>query len=52
VQLYLNFPQIPLPLQGVWEQLNEHDQAAALEALAPLIAKAAIAEADKEQSHD
>lgn len=52
MQLYLNFPQIPLPLEGVWEQLNEEDQAAALEALAPLIAKAAIAELDKEPSHD
>jgi hypothetical protein len=52
VQLYLHFPQIPLPLEGVWEQLSEADQAAALEALAQLIAKAAIAELDKEQSHD
>ena len=52
MQLYLNFPQIPLPIEAVWEQLNEDDQGAALEALALLIAKAAIAEADKEQSHD
>jgi hypothetical protein len=52
VQLYLNFPQIPLPLEGVWEQLSEDDQAAALEALAQLIAKATIAEAEKEPSYD
>ncbi len=52
MQLYLNFPQIPLPLEGLWEQLNEEDQAATLEALALLIAKAAIAELEKEQSHD
>ena len=52
MQLYLNFPQIPLPLEGVWEQLNKDDQAAALEALAQLIAKAAMAEADKEETHD
>lgn len=52
MQLYLNFPQIPLPLEGIWEQLNEDDRAAALEALAQLIAKAAPAEADKEETHD
>jgi len=52
VQLYLNFPQIPLPLEEVWEQLSEDDQAAALEALAQLIAKTTIAETDEEESHD
>ncbi len=52
VQLYLNFPQIPLPLDGVWEQLREDHQAAALEALAPLIAKAARAASDAEENHD
>ncbi len=52
MQLYLNFPQIPLPLEAVWEQLSEDDQAAALEALAQLIAKTAIAETDEEESHD
>ena len=52
MQLDLNCPQIPLPLERVWEQLNEDEQAAALEALAHLIAKAAIAELDKEQNHD
>ena len=52
MQLYLNFPQIRLPLEGIWEQLNEDDRAAALETLAQLIAKAAPAEADQEKSHD
>lgn len=52
MQRYLNFPQIPLPLEAVWEQLSEDDQAAALEALAQLIAKTAIAETDEEESHD
>ncbi len=52
MQLYLNLPQIPLPLDGVWEQLNEVDQAAALEALAQLLAKAALDETMREQSHD
>ena len=33
MQLYLNFPQIPLPLDDVWERLSADDQAAALEAL-------------------
>jgi len=52
MQLYLNFPQIPLPLEAVWEQLSEDDQAAALEALAKLIAKTTITETDEEASHD
>ncbi len=52
MQLYLNFPQIPLPLEAVWEQLSEDDQAAALDALAQLMAKTAIAETDEEASHD
>ena len=52
MQLYLNLPQIPLPLDGVWEQLSEDHQAAALEALAPLIAKAARAASDAEENHD
>ena len=52
MQLYLNFLQIPLPLEAVWEQLTEDDQAAALEALAQLIAKTTIAETDEEETHD
>lgn len=52
MQLYLNFPQTPLPLEGVWEQLSEDDRAAALEALAQLLAKAAMAETTREESHD
>ncbi len=52
MQLYLNFPQIPLPLEGVWEQLSEDDQAAALDALAQMIAKTVVTETNKEESHD
>ena len=52
MQLYLNFPQIPLPLEGVWEQLNKDDRAAALETLAQLLAKAAMEETTQEKSHD
>jgi hypothetical protein len=52
VQLYLNLPQIPLPLDGVWEQLSADDQAAALEALAQLLAKAAMDATTQENSHD
>lgn len=52
MQLYLNFAQIPLPLEAVWEQLSEGDQAAALEALAHLIAKTTLAETDEEQNYD
>jgi len=42
VQLNLNFPQLPLPHEEVWEQLNEAERAAALQALAQLITKAAL----------
>ena len=52
MQLYLNFPQLPLPLEGVWEQLSEDDQAAALDALAQMIAKTVITETDEEESRD
>ncbi len=52
MQLYLNFPQIPLPLDDVWERLSADDQAAALEALAQLLAKAAMDETTREESHD
>ncbi len=52
MQLYLNFPQIPLPLDGVWEQLSEDDRAAALETLAKLLAKAAMDEEAREKDHD
>jgi len=52
VQLYLNLPQLPLPLEAVWEQLNEDDRAAALETLAQLLAKAAREETTQEKSHE
>ncbi len=52
MQLYLNFPQIPLPLEGVWEQLSEDDQAVALDALAQMISKTVVAETDEAESHD
>ena len=52
MQLYLNFPQIPLPLEGVWEQLSEDDQAAALDALAQMIAKTVVTETNEEERHE
>jgi hypothetical protein len=52
VQLYLNFPQLPLPLEAVWEQLEANEQAAALEVLAQLLTKATMEEATQEQEHD
>ena len=42
VQLNLNFPKLPLPHQEVWAQLSDADRAAALQALAELITKAAL----------
>jgi hypothetical protein len=42
VQLTLNFPQLPLPHEEVWAQLSDADRAAALQALAQLITKAAL----------
>jgi hypothetical protein len=48
VQLALNFPQLPLLLEAVWEQIPPEDRRAALEALAKLLAKTAMAEATEE----
>ena len=42
MQLHLNFPQLPLPHEEVWAQLSDADRAAALQALAELITKAAL----------
>ena len=42
MQLNLNFPQLPLPHEEVWAQLSDADRAAVLQALAELIAKAAL----------
>ena len=42
MQLHLNFPQLPLPHEEVWAQLSDAERAAALQALAQLIAKAAL----------
>ncbi|MGB5641405.1 MAG: hypothetical protein WBM63_20040 [Sedimenticolaceae bacterium] len=49
MQLNLNFPQLPLPHEEVWAQLSDADRAAALQALAQLITKAAL---DVEQEAD
>ena len=42
MQLHLNFPQLPLSHEEVWAQLSDADRAAALQALAQLITKAAL----------
>jgi hypothetical protein len=52
MQLYLSFPQLPLPLAAVWEQLEADDQAAVVEALAQLRTKATMDEATLGQEHD
>jgi hypothetical protein len=52
VQLTLNFPELALPHQEVWAQLSNADRAAALQALAQLIAKAALDEEPQEASDD
>jgi len=51
VQLNLNFPKLPLPRQEVWAQLSDADRAAALQALAQLILKAAL-EVEQEVNDD
>jgi len=50
MQLYLNLPQIPLPLENVCEQLSETDRAATVQALAQLLAKAVMAESSREEN--
>ena len=51
MQLHLNFPQLPLPHEEVWAQLSDADRAAALQALAELITKAAL-DVQQEASDD
>jgi hypothetical protein len=48
MQLKLHLPQIPLPHEQVWEHLSTDQQAALIEALAQLIAKAAAHETPEE----
>jgi hypothetical protein len=51
VQLTLNFPELALPHEEVWAQLSDADRAAALQALAQLITKAAL-EVEQEANDD
>ena len=51
MQLNLNLPELPLPHEEVWAQLSDADRAAALQALAQLITKAAL-EVEQEVNDD
>lgn len=51
MQLHLNLPELPLPHEEVWAQLSDADRAAALQALAQLILKAAL-EVEQEVNDD
>jgi DNA-binding FadR family transcriptional regulator len=51
VQLNL-FPQIPTPHEELWEQLSETQRSALLEALAQLMAKAAVDPIEGESGDD
>ena len=51
MQLNLTSPQLPLPHEEVWAQLSDADRAAALQALAQLITKAAL-EVEQEVNDD
>ena len=46
------FPHIPLPHEEVWEQLSEADRSALLEALAQLMARAAVDPTEEESGDD
>lgn len=46
------FPQIPLLHEEVWEQLSEADRNALLEALAQLMARAAVDPIEEESFDD
>jgi len=52
VQLSLIFPDTPLPTEQVWSQLNPQEQAAAIEWLADLLAKAVALPATGEVPHE
>jgi hypothetical protein len=51
-QLHLNFTDLPVPEERLWEQLNDEPKQIVVEALARLIVKAARAENKKEPTHD
>ena len=46
------FPQIPLPHAAMWEQLSAADRIAPLQALAQLMARAAVDPTEEQESGD
>ena len=46
------FPQIPLPHAAVWEQLSAAERSALIEALAQLVARAAVDPTEEQESGD
>lgn len=51
-QLQLNFTDLPVPQERLWEQLNDESKQIFVEALARLIVKAARARNNKEPTHE
>lgn len=52
MQLHLTFLDVPAPEPDVWKELNEAQRTVVIEALARLIAQAAVAEDREEEDHD
>lgn len=52
MQLKLLFLEIPNPSREVWAQLEEAHREALLERLAPLIARAALSESQREETEN
>lgn len=52
VQLYLDFLDLPIPENHVWERLNDQQRAVVIEAITRVLTKAALASNTKEQEHE
>ena len=52
VQLDLNFLDVPVPENRVWERLCDEQKAVAVETVTRILTKAALAENPKEENHE
>ena len=52
MQLDLNFLDVPVPENRVWERLSDEQKAVAVETVTRILTKAALAENPKEEDHE
>ena len=52
MQLDLNFLDLPVPENGVWEQLGDEQKAVVIETITRILTKAALAEDPQEKAYE